>query len=258
MSSSIHTFDIIVPNISNNSVQATLRIAEIDPYQIAGLTLDGKEQLEVSAFGLSEDRCRKVAVDDRKLSITLSKYTDTVIRAVIETVNPAAGVAAAAAFNVTDERNGALAGGVTIVCTTPPYPNDLPPAPDPDDPCPLALGAALRFVAPSDDPSGQDIYPAGSLTPTQPRDLVARVRNEGQKDIQDTLLYLEHAGAGLSITPKVWHLGTIEPGGEFWATWTVDAAQAEPGEYEAVFVAQSAGESPTRLRGSYKVLPRNW
>ncbi len=250
--------DFIVPNRTPNRVEALLTITQTDPAQLDGLVLKGDE-LKLAAFGLTEDVCHDVEPKqlDQRLVVRLEAYEDRVVRASIDTVEPP-GVSVVAAFYVSDTRAGALSGGITIVCTSPDYPKDLPSAPNPANPCPLVLAADLTCVDLGGDPGSPRGLP-GVIEASRPQDLVVLVENAGPKDLTHALLYLEHTdNSGMTVVPPVWHLGTVEPGGRFWATCEIDARSAKPGDYEAVFVARSDHHEPTRLRARYRIPARNW
>lgn len=254
MPTSYRVVEIIVPNHTPNKVKAELAITRIDPGQVPGLHLDAG-RMDVGAFGLTPNLCGDVATTRprAKISVTLDSYQDTAVRVIVTVREPPKGKQVAAAFQVSDTRNGAVVGGVTVVCTTPPYPKDLPSAAGPKNPCPLVLARDIFCVDPGADPRSVS-GPSGVISNTHPQDLVALVANDGKTDLTSTTLCLEHTdSSGVTVAPQVWHLGTVEPGGQFWATWAVDARQAIPGQYSATFVAQSDGFDPVRLRGQFRI-----
>lgn len=259
MTMSHRVVDIIVPNRTSRKAAVTLRITRTDPAQLEGLKLEGG-QMEVGRFGLTEDMCSDVSriLLLQELTIQLDPYQDVVVRAVVEIREPTKGRSAVAAFYVTDTRTGGVTGGVTVVCTSPAYPTRLPSAPDPMNLCPLFLATDLFCVDPAIDPGFAGGVP-GLIETSRPQDLVALVENSGPKDLTNTTLYLEHTdNSGVNFVPRVWHIGNVNPGGRFWATWAVDARGAQPGKYEATFVAQSDQYEPIRLRAGFRIRARNW
>lgn len=246
--------DINVPNATAKPVTAILTVEPLDPRDLEGVDFEGCP-LTVRRFGLTRDLCGdpRRSRPQKRLSVRLGPFEETTIRVLIETQEPPKGRRALAAFRVTDRRGKKVAGGVTVVCTSPPYGTSLPSAPDPANPCPLALAAPLYCVDPGTDPS-KTLTPPGTIDPRHPRDLVAVIENTGPDPVRNASVYLEHAGtSGLEVTPRVWHLGDIEPGGHFWATWRVNAAPARTGRHEATFVAQGEPHEPVRLRARFRV-----
>jgi hypothetical protein len=129
-----------------------LEIAPLDPAKLESVNFKGAA-LKVGTFGLTAEMCgdAKTAKAQRHLTLALDPFQEVSVRAIIETKDPAKGKAIAA-FQMTDTRDGVVAGGVTIVCTSPPYPSDLPSALGPGNPCPLVLGVGLAAVDPGTDP----------------------------------------------------------------------------------------------------------
>ena len=247
--------DIIVPNRSAKKTKATLEIVPIDPANVEGLAFEGGE-LKVRRYGLTAALCGspKSTPVKQKLTIALEPFQDGSVRAIIATNDPPKGNAITA-FAVTDTRGRKVVGGVTIICTSPQYPTDLPAGPDPANPCPLVLAADLTTVAPGADP--QSPATPGVIDTRHPQDLVAIVENPSQKTLINTVIWLEHMDqSGVSAEAKVWHLGTIEPKGQFLATWEVDGRDASPGEWEATFIVGSDNFDLLRLRAGFRVLPR--
>jgi hypothetical protein len=252
--------DIIVPNRTPRKVKATLTITPTDPAQLDGVQLEDCQLLKVLAYGLTRDPCAKPAVVEttEKLTFQIGAFQDTLVRAVIKLQEPPRHQRAVAAFHVTDTRNRAVIGGVTIVCSSPAYPGRLPAAPEPMNPCPLIIAADLICVDPGADPRSANGQP-GVIDTTRPQEMVVLVENAGSQDLTNTSVYLEHTGGSdVLVVPRVWHIGTIEPGGQFWATWEVDARTAVLGTHEATFVAQSDNYEPIRLRAKFEIRPRNW
>jgi hypothetical protein len=241
-------------------IKATLAIAPTDPAKLDGVHLKDSRLLKVLAYGLTTDICAKAnAVQTtKKLTVQIEAFQDILVRAVIKVQEPSKRQHAVAAFQVTDIRNRVVVGGVTIVCSSPDYPASLPAASDPANPCPLVLAAPLACVDPGADPRSTTGKP-GVIDTAKPQDMVVLVENAGQKTITNTTLHLEHTGgSNVLAIPRVWHIGTVEPGGRFWATWEVDARTAVPGKHEATFVAQCDDYEPVRLRAKFEIRPRNW
>lgn len=256
MATASRIVDIIVPNRSTKKVRATLTIAPTDPARLDGLAFEGAP-LETENYGLTTEMCgdpnsRKL---QKKLTVTLEPFQDVTVRAVIMTNDPAKGKAIAA-FAVSETRGRKLTGGVTIVCTSPQYPSDLPAAPDPAKPCPIMLAASLAVVDPGSDPSSASS--PGVIDTKHPQDLVAVIENPKRKTLTNAVMWLEHLDqSGVTAEPKVWNIGTIEPKGRFWATWEVDGRGASPGRWEATFVVGSDNYDPVRIRAAFTVLPRD-
>ena len=249
--------DIIVPNRSSQKAKATLAIAPVDPAKLEGVAFEGAA-LKVGTYGLTTAMCGnpKSTAVQQKLRIALEPFQEVTVRAIIETNDPPKGKAIAA-FAVTETRGRAVTGGVTIVCTSPKYPADLPSAPDPANPCPIVLAARLAAVDPGVDPRSSSA--PGVIDTKHPQDLVALVENPARTTLTNAVMWLEHMDqSGVTSVPRVWHLGTIEPKGRFWATWEVDGRSASPGQWEATFIVGSDNYDPVRLRAGFKILPRNW
>jgi hypothetical protein len=260
MTISYRVVDITVPNRTSRKVKATLVIAPTDPAKLDGVHLENSKLLEVLAYGLTEDICAKPeAVETKeKFTLQIDAFQDILVRAVIKVQEPPKRQHAVAAFHVTDIRDRVVIGGVTIVCSSPEYPANLPAAPDPTNPCPLILAADLTCVDPGADPRSTTSKP-GVIDTTKPQDIVVLVENTGPRSLTNTTVHLEHtSGSNVLTVPRVWHVGTIEPGGRFWATWEVDARTAVPGIHEATFVAQSDNYEPVRLRAKFEIRSRNW
>lgn len=249
--------DIIVPNRNSKKAKANLAIIPIDPAKLEGVAFEAAA-LKVRSYGLTTSMCGdlKTTTVQQHLTITLEPFQEVTVRAIIETTNPRKGKAIAA-FVVTETRSRKVTGGVTIVCTSPQYPADLPSAPDPANPCPIILAAGLTAVDPGVDPRSSTT--PGVINTKHPQDLVALVENPARKTLTNAVMWLEHMDrSGVISTPRVWHLGTIEPKGQFWATWEVDGRGASSGQWEASFIVSSDNFDPIRLRAGFSVLPRNW
>lgn len=252
--------DIVVPNRTSRKVKATLAIAPTDPAKLDGVHLEKSQLLKVLAYGLTRDICAKAdsVQETEKLTLQIDAFEDILVRAVIKVQEPSKHQHAVAAFQVSDIRKRNVVGGVTIVCTSPEYPASLPSAPDPANPCPLILAAELTCVDPGADPSSTTGQPS-VIDTTKPQDMVVLVENAGPRDLTNTTMHLEHtSNSNVLAIPRVWHLGTIEPGGRFWATWEIDARTAVPGKHEVTFVAQSDNYEPVRLRANFEIRPRRW
>jgi hypothetical protein len=252
--------DIIVPNRASRKVKAVLLIEPADAGKLDGLSLEGRKPLKVLAFGLTTDRCAKTATvkTARKLTLEIEPWQDVLVRAVIKVQEPPKKIPAVAAFRISDTRSKAVVGGVTVVCSSPQYPDKLPSAPDPKNPCPLNFGGDLACVDPGADPRSGTGTP-GVIETTKIRDLVVPIVNDGPKPITNATLHLEHTGgSNVQAISRVWHIGTVEPGGRFWATWEIDARSAVAGKYEASFVAQCDSYEPVRIRAGFEIRPRNW
>ena len=240
--------DIIVPNRTPHAVEATLEIAPVDPATLEGVAFEA-DALKVEAYGLTAEMCGDVKTikTQRHLTRALDPFQEVSVRAIIETDDPPTGKAIAA-FQMTDTRAGVVMGGVTIVCTSPRYPSNLPSAPGPANPCPLVLGGGLAAY-PGADP--------GVIDTRHPQDLVALVENPSRATLNNALIWLEHLDqSGVRWEPRVWYLGTMEPKARFWATFAVDGRGSNPGQWEASFVVASDKFDPVRLRAGFRILPR--
>ncbi len=197
----------------------------------------------------------KTAKAQRHLTLALDPFQEVSVRAIIETKDPAKGKAIAA-FQMTDTRDGVVAGGVTIVCTSPPYPSDLPSALGPGNPCPLVLGVGLAAVDPGTGPRSS--ANPGVIDTRHPQDVVAMVENLSRATLNNALIWLEHMDqSGVAWKSRVWHLGTMEPKAQFWATFAVDGRGSNPGQWEASFVVAADKFDPVRLRADFRIAPRN-
>jgi hypothetical protein len=248
--------DIIVPNRTPHSVKAALEIASVDPAKLEGVRSEAAA-LKVRAYGLTAEMCgdAKNIKTQRHLALAVAPFQEVNVRVIIETDDPSTGKAIAA-FQMTDTRAGVLTGGVTIVCTSPRYPSDLPPMPGPSNPCPLILGAGLTAIDPGTDPRS----PAnpGIIDTRHPQDLVALVENPSRATLKNALMWLEHMDqSGVRWESRVWHLGAMEHKARFWATFAVDGRGSNPGQWEASFVVASDNFDPVRLRAGFRILPRN-
>lgn len=171
--------DINVPNATAKPVTAILTVEPLDPRDLEGVDFEGCP-LTARRFGLMRDLCGdpRQARPQKRLSVRLGPFEETTVRVLVETQEPPKGRRALAAFRVTDRCGKKVAGGVTVVCTSPPYGTSLPSAPDPANPCPLALAVPLYCVDPGTDPS-KTLTPPGTIDPRHPRDLVAVIENTG-------------------------------------------------------------------------------
>jgi hypothetical protein len=249
------TLDIRLINREGRDVVATLRISRMDPSaEMPGRAFEAGE-LEVERYGLTVDLCSQEDAYEPTIEVTLPRFSDRTVRAVVVSAEPGDGSRRVATFNVTDEREGEVVGGVGIICASPDYPSDLPSAPPPENPCPLALAAELTSVEAGADPSASPTVAAGVVEGSRPQDLVALVENKGRKKLSDTVLYLEHVGtSGVTYVPNASHIGEVEPGGQFWATWRIDPRRTGSGRYEASLVAWSKGYDSVRIHADYKVV----
>ncbi|HZQ29128.1 MAG TPA: hypothetical protein VFA94_15630 [Acidimicrobiales bacterium] len=243
------TVDIAVPNMTAARAVAIVRLDRTDPTQLAdaGLELPAGE-LDVIGYGLLlDDVCSEPELEGcpPELEVALEPFETRHVRAVIKTADTKK--AAVAVFGVTDTRDGNVVGGVSIVCVEPEYPPDTPAAVA-VDPSPVTLAEDLYTVALGDDPG---VVPDVALPRDQRLELVAVVTNPTRTDLNDVLVCLEHVG-GVPFTPQTWHVGALEAGGSFWATWPLEASAAAPGRYEASIVVRDNDHEPTRIHAPFR------
>lgn len=246
--------DVSVPNATDVPVAALVRIAPTT-VGIKGLGFDRHRTLKASAYGLSTDLCERAAAESlpRELKLEIGPYDTAVVRVIVETMDPEDGTPAYTAFAVTDTRGGTVVGGVTVVAATAP-PLDVA-NPPPRDPCPLTIADGIYTVEMGASPANRST--PGTVPTDRPRQLVAPVVNTTTEVLKDAVVYLEHLDASdVAFEPVTWTLGNMEPGAMFWATWTVDARNARPGEYEASVVVLDDGHEAIRLRPRFRVTPR--
>jgi hypothetical protein len=260
MTTTYRVVDIVVPNRSSNKVKVTVAISPTDPAMLEGIEMEDNKLLKILSYGLTQDICTRVerVRTQEKLNLQIDEFQDVLVRAIITVQEPSKRTRARAAFQITDTRNGTVAGGVTIICSSPQFPTDLPSAAGPTNPCPLFIAAELTCVDPGADPR-LTVGQPGIIDTTKPQDLVVLIENGGPKELTNALVCLEHTSdSNVLAVPLAWHIGTIEPGGRFWATWEVDARTALPGNYEATFVAQCDDYEPVRLSAKFAIRPPNW
>jgi hypothetical protein len=235
--------EIVIPNHTDADTDAVLVLEPVDPTAIPGLELEPGE-LEVLAAGITADLCADVDQEfERALRVTVPAHSEIAVRVVVRTDDRTTGTVG---FALTDERDGIVVGGVTIVCSNPLYTDTAPSVP-PRNPCPLDLVTPLHIVYPDTDPS-TPLETPGIILKGGIFDLVAWVRNTTNVPIDNTTLYVEHLGvSGIEIEPRIWHIGTVEPADEFRATWRINSYTSRPAPYEFSLVAESANFDPVRI-----------
>ena len=246
--------DVFVPNATSREMIASLVVRPVDPSSVEGLLPVVSEYgrpLEYVSFGISDPETD--GTPQAELQLSLGPFQDKIVRFQIETIEPEEGQTAIAAFQLADYRGGTLVGGVTVVCTTPPYFTEIASSRDPENACPLVLTTedltfAYTGTSPEQTVNVKDIQPEKSLS------IVAVVENPGKDTVTGASVYIEHLGrSNVGVEGKVWNIGTIEPGQRFWAMWQVDASNVNPGHHEASFIFRGDGYSPIRRRGRFLI-----
>jgi hypothetical protein len=243
--------DIAVPNATDAPAVVLIRIAHSNRLP-GSLSFGEGSPLDVRGFGLTTDRCDPSPCEKLPHEVTLKigPRDMAFVRVVVETIDPPAGRPAHAVFEVTDERQGAIVGGVTVVATTTP-PIDTGD-PKPANPCPLVLAGDLYTVELGESPDVK--APPAVVAADRPRQLVVPITNSSSDHLERAVAYLEHLDtSNVRFDPVTWTLGSMEPGATFWTTWTIDARGAEPGAFEASIVVRDEKHDPIRLRASFRV-----
>jgi hypothetical protein len=251
-----HEQAVTLHNDRDDAVKVTLRLAEIDLAVLRDLGIGEARRAEVAGAGIVLDPCCRPdtkELGEHEVGVALDGHETQVVRVIVDLVHP--GGPAFAAFELSDERDGTIVGGVTIVAASEPVP-DTPPAPDPQRPCPVVLGSPLRTLGPLSPPDDKG---AGSVLGRESREqLVAEVVNPTGDTLEDVVVHLEHLG-GLAFDGPVYNVGTMAPGDRFLCVWEVDNGSGAPDDYPASVVVQAAKYEPVRQRESIRLIdPRRW
>ena len=243
----LHRFTINVPNPSPKAVVATLRLA---PARRGGILerLDvPRGKLEVLSVGLTRHPCKKGT--QKRMAVKLGPRESVDIHVLAEV--GATRADGSATFHVTDERNGRVVGGVTVVCVArsgAQHPGSVVAAPGL---CPVKLARDAYVVRPDADPA----TPTGrSIALGTTVELVVPITNPTAAPLPGVAVYLEHLGTSdATFRPTTWNAGDLSPKETFFAAWEVNATGAAAGAFHASVVALSPKHNPVRLSIPFKL-----
>lgn len=248
----IHTFTVNVPNPTEKMVNVELRLEPVDPADLRRLARElPRAKLQTRELGISRDPC---AVGEPRLRLRLRARSSVDVHVTVVTETPRGrATRAAVGFNLTDRRNGRVAGGVLLACVEP-SPTDAAPVDVPTPkPCRVILARNPYTVAVGGDPRKVG---AQALTPGETVELVAPLVNPLRSRLRGVTAYLEHLGGADAIfVPAAWNIGDLRPSEVFYATWVVAADGLLFGSFDVSVVVQSAGSDPTRLRAPFRITP---
>jgi hypothetical protein len=247
----VHRFTVNVPNQTPRAAAPELRLEPVSGRDLRRLGLRfPKGKLRVERSGIAREPCAE-GEQTLKLRLRALESVDVYVTAVTDPADPAVG--GAVAFNLTDWRDGRVAGGVLLACVDPPLADPAGQVIPTARPCPVTLARDLYTVAVGADPSkpGRRTLPLGATV-----DLVAPLTNPRSRRLTEVTAYLEHlGGSDATFVPTAWNIGALGRGDVFFATWTVSADGFLVGSFDVSVVVQSAGTDLTRLRAPIRVAP---
>jgi hypothetical protein len=243
----VHRFAVNIPNPLDKPLLATLRLERVRHGGFKVPIDVPDEPLDVVRTGLTLDPCKRSTV--RELVVELQPLQSVDVHVIAEVGNSGRG--GSAAFHLSDERDGRVVGGVTVVCVNragPEHPGSVVSSPDP---CPVTLAGDAYAVQVGGDPA-QAV--ARSITVGTTMELVVPVVNPTAAALPNAQVYLEHLGiSDATFRPTTWNLGDFRPGDTFFAAWEVSAHDVAPGVFRASVVALSEKRDPVRLQVPFRL-----
>lgn len=214
----VHRFPVNVPNPEGQSVAVHLRLQKLSAERLVALGLDiPKGELDVVHAGITRDPCADLG--ERELELKLAARTSTDVYVVITTGGAGGRRGGATAFNVIDERGGAVAGGVLLTCVERPGPAPAGQLIHAHRPCPVVLAQDAYVIDLAGDPRKPR---AKTLSTADAFEFVVPLTNPRKSALREVTVYLEHLGiSDATFEPATWNVGTMTPGDVFYATWTV-------------------------------------
>jgi hypothetical protein len=247
----VHRFTVNIPNPETRRVPVRLRLQRLAPRAVAALGLELPQvALEVASAAISLDPCATEGKAELDLRVAGNSSQDVYV--VIATAAPDPKRGGAAAFHLIDERDGKVAGGVTLACVerVGPYPDGQHITPP--NPCPIALAADPYPLAPHGNPAKPT--PAKTIPAGVVVQLVVPITNPRRRTVSAVQVYLEHLGSSdATFAPATWNVGDLAPDAVFYATWVVSTGGGSLGSFSASVVVASKGTDPVRLNARLRL-----
>ncbi|MCA0458545.1 MAG: hypothetical protein LCI00_31575 [Chloroflexi bacterium] len=242
-----YRFTVNVPNLDETPTSVQLRLEEAEKSDLELIQLDLETYgLEVVNTGISLDPFANES--DSRLEINLEPRTSVDVYVFINIIST--GQTKWTAFNLIDEREGIIVGGVLLVVTDPPITEvngQIVPA---RDPCLATLAQDIYWVNPGDDPSKPDNN--SGIPPEKTVELIAAITNPTTKPLSGVTVYLEHLGkSNAEYEPGTWNIGTLEADQVFYASWLIHTTAWQSGTFEASIIATSDDTNPIRLNSNF-------
>lgn len=249
----VHRFVVNVPNPESKRVPVLLRLTRLAPRAVEALGLDLPQgALEVKSAAVTLDACATEGMPKLEIRVAANSSRDVFVVVTTAGADPTRG--GATAFHLVDERDGKVAGGVTLACVERVGPDPGGQIISPPNPCPIVLAADPYPLAPHGNPTKPappKTIPAGVVV-----ELVVPLTNPQSQSVPGVQVYLEHLGTSdVSFAPATWNVGDLAPGAVFYATWAISTRGRSSGPFTASVVVASKGTDPVRLGARVRLGP---